>query len=428
MWVFVLSRKITGVFTREQELNALNADFPKNVFKHVGKTRALVMVPVDGDPLIEEIQLLADNSRLIPGGATLAWFQKDLREDILRTIEENEAKEKSTDDLKAEAMRGLADLLGSMGQLRGFAGRLPKDLKQKMQDHAKKCTDPDCGVTRIIAEDDKGEKMDAAPTGGGPFQVGDIVRVRKWEGRVEGLLWRDGNGLGMESLLDKDLIISSIQTGDEPGKFVADFEGVLPYVIPTSQLDLVRRPSSEPAPAGAAPVKVGDKVTWRDGASHVWTGTAIKPFPTKTPFTELPPTVEKFTDDLLSGVNRTAEYSHHDRFIVEMVEGGEMVCAAPRADMLKVVQAATPDAPGATAFRVGDKVTIVSGFESAELIFRDDMEPLVGKQGTVVRVSDDGDYAVKVDGDGSAWYWPASSLNLTEPAPTAAPSDSPQQP
>jgi hypothetical protein len=55
----------------------------------------------------------------------------------------------------------------------------------------------------------------------------------------------------MESLLDKDLTISSIQTGDEPGKFVADFEGVLPYVIPTSQLDLVRRPSSEPAPAAA---------------------------------------------------------------------------------------------------------------------------------------------------------------------------------
>lgn len=88
MWVFVLSKKITGAFTREQELNALNADFPKNVFKHVGKTRALVMVPVDGDPLIEEIQLLADNQRLVPGGASLAWFQEDLREDILRAIEE----------------------------------------------------------------------------------------------------------------------------------------------------------------------------------------------------------------------------------------------------------------------------------------------------------------------------------------------------
>jgi hypothetical protein len=109
MWVFVLSRKITGAFTVEQELNALNADFPKNVFKHVGKTRALVMVPVD-DYVVEEIQLLVDNPRLVPGGASLAWFQEDLREDILRTIEENEAEkgakwaEKSTDDLKAEAM------------------------------------------------------------------------------------------------------------------------------------------------------------------------------------------------------------------------------------------------------------------------------------------------------------------------------------
>jgi len=251
MWVFVISRKITGAFTVEQELNALNADFPKNVFKHVGKTRALVMVPVDGDPLIEEIQLLADNPRLVPGGASLAWFQEDLREDILRTIEENEVKKKSTDDLKEEAMSGFADLLDGMGTLRGFARRLPEDLKQQMRDHAKKCTDPDCGVSRILGEEDKGEKADVAPTGGGPFHVGDIVRVRKWEGRVEGLLWRDENGLGMESLLDKDLIISSIQTGDEPGKFVADFEGVLPYVIPTSQLDLVRRPSSEPAPAAA---------------------------------------------------------------------------------------------------------------------------------------------------------------------------------
>jgi hypothetical protein len=217
MWVFVLSRKITGAFTVEQERNALNADFPKNVFKHVGKTRALVMVPVDGDPLIEEIQLLADNPRLVPGGASLAWFQGDLREDILRTIEENEAKEKSTDDLKADAMSGLADLLGSMGKLRGFASHMPEDLKQQMRDHVKKCTDPDCGVTRILAEDDKGEKTDAAPTGGGPFQVGDIVRVRKC-GTIE-----------MLSVLGN-----------------ARIDG---WWFPLTQLDLVRRPSSEPVPA-----------------------------------------------------------------------------------------------------------------------------------------------------------------------------------
>lgn len=246
MWVFVISRKITGAFTVEQELNALNADFPKNVFKHVGKTRALVMVPVDGDPLIEEIQLLADNSRLIPGGATLAWFQKDLREDILRTIEENEAEkgakwaEKSTDDLKADVMSGLADLLSSMGQLRGFAGRLPEDLKQKMQDHAKKCTVPDCGVTRILAEEDKGEKADAAPTGGGPFQVGDIVRVRKWESYVgTSMGWYPG----MERLLDKEHEITEISG---TGNAVVDR-----LYVPLTQLDLVRRPSSEPAPAAA---------------------------------------------------------------------------------------------------------------------------------------------------------------------------------
>ena len=243
MWVFVLSRKITGAFTREQELNALNADFPKNVFKHVGKTRALVMVPVDGDPLIEEIQLLADNPRLVPGGASLAWFQEDLREDILRTIEENEVKEKSTDDLKAEAMSGLADLLGSIGQLRGFASRLPEDLKQQMRDHAKKCTDPDCGVNRILGEEDKGEKADATPTGGGPFQVGDIVRIRKWEGRVNGLTWQtNDNGHNMEDSLGKEYPITKIDHGD--GR-------VNSWWIPLTQLDLVCRPGSEPAPATA---------------------------------------------------------------------------------------------------------------------------------------------------------------------------------
>jgi hypothetical protein len=253
MWVFVLSRKITGAFTVEQELNALNADFPKNVFKHVGKTRALVMVPVE-DPMVDEIQLLADNPNLIPGSAKLSWFQEDLREDILRTIEENEVKEKPTDDLKAEVMRGFADLLGSMGQLRGFASRMPEDLKQQMRDHAKKCTDPDCGVNRLLAEEDKGA-------------------------------------------------------------------------------------------IGSVPVKVGDKVTWRDGASHVWTGTAIKPFPAKTPFTELPPGAARLTDDLSNGVNRLCEYSYHDRFIVEVVEDGEVIYKAPRVDMLKVVSDAAPDSP-----------------------------------------------------------------------------------
>jgi hypothetical protein len=211
------------------------------VFKHVGKTRALVMVPVDGDPTVDEIQILVDNPNLIPGSAKLSWFQEDLREDILRTIEENEAKEKSTDDLKAEAMRGLADLLGSMGQMRGFASRMPEDLKQQMRDHAKKCTDPDCGVTRILAEEDKGEKADAAPTGGGPFQVGDIVRVRKWEGEINGLPLRStemaaaaeaGGAIEMLSVLGN-----------------ARIDG---WWFPLSQLDLVRRPSSEPAPAGAS--------------------------------------------------------------------------------------------------------------------------------------------------------------------------------
>lgn len=239
MWVFVLSRKITGAFTVEQELNALNADFPKNVFKHVGKTRALVMVPVD-DYVVEEIQILVDNPNFIPGNAKLAWFQEDLREDILRTIEENEAKEKSTDDLKAEAMRGLADLLDSMGQLRGFASRMPEDLKQKMRDHAKKCTDPDCGATRILGEEDKGGKADAAPTGGGPFQVGDIVRVRKWEGQVAELGWWDF----MDEVLGGDRTITHIV--EEKGW--AKLDGLF---IPFSQLDLVRRPSSEPAPAAA---------------------------------------------------------------------------------------------------------------------------------------------------------------------------------
>ena len=243
MWVFVLSKKITGGFTVEQELNALNADFPKNVFKHVGKTRALVMVPIDGDPLIEEIQLLASHARFGPstqGGASLAWFQKDLQEDILRTIEENEVKEKSTDDLKAEAMSGLADLLGSIGQLRGFASRLPEDLKQQMRDHAKKCTDPDCGVNRILGEEDKGGKADAAPTGGGPFQVGDIVRVRKWEGQVADLGWWDF----MDEVLGGDRTITHIV--EEKGW--AKLDGLF---IPFSQLDLVRRPSSEPTPAAA---------------------------------------------------------------------------------------------------------------------------------------------------------------------------------
>jgi hypothetical protein len=240
MWVFVLSRKITGAFTVEQELNALNADFPKNVFKHVGKTRALVMVPVE-DPMVDEIQLLADNPNLIPGSAKLSWFQEDLQEDILRTIEENEVKEKPTDDLKAEVMRGFADLLGSMGQMRGFASRMPEDLKQQMRDHAKKCTDPDCGVTRILAEEDKVKKTDAAPTGGGPFQVGDIVRVRKWDDDDDaGLMWMDG----MQTLVEKDHVIAEFS---EAGNAV-----VGQYRIPTSQLDLVRRPSSEPAPAGAS--------------------------------------------------------------------------------------------------------------------------------------------------------------------------------
>lgn len=262
MWIFVISRKITGAFTPEQELCALDADFPKNVFKHVGKTRALVMIPVDVNTP-EEVQLLADNPNLIPGAAKLSWFQEDLREDILRTIEENEAKEKSTDDLKEEALSGIADLLGSMGSLRSFSRRMPEEIRQQMRDHAKKCTDPDCGVNRILAGEDKSEKTDAAPT---------------------------------------------------------------------------------------VPVKVGDKVMWRDGASHVWIGTAIRPFPAKTPFTELPPTAARLTDDLSNGVNRLCEYSYHDRFIVEITESGDVFHKVPRVDMLKVVRpgsepAATPAAP-----------------------------------------------------------------------------------
>lgn len=248
MWVFVISRKITGAFTPEQELLALDAEFPKNVFKYVNKKRVLVMIPVD-DYTVEEIQILVDNPNLTPGAAKLSWFQEDLRDDILRTIEENALKEKSTETLKEEALSGVADLLSSMGQLRGFSRRLPEEVKQQMRDHAEKCTDPDCGVNRMLAEVDKGEKADAAP------------------------------------------------------------------------------------------VKVGDKVTWRDGASHVWIGTAIRFFPAKTPFTELPPTAARLTDDLSNGVNRLCEYSYHDRFVVEIAEeNGEVFHKAPRVDMLKVVR------------------------------------------------------------------------------------------
>lgn len=241
MWVFVISRKTTGAFTPEQELCALEAEFPKNVFKHVNKKRALVMIPVDVNTP-EEVQLLADNPGLILGAAKLAWFQEDLREDILRTIEENEAKEKSTDDLKEEAMSGLADLLGSMGSLRSFSRRMPEEIRQQMRDHAKKCTDPDCGVNRILAGEDKGEKTDAAPAGGGPFQVGDIVRVRKWESYVgTNMGWHEG----MERLLEKEHEITEISN---TGNAVVDN-----LYVPLTQLDLVRHPGSEPASTPATP-------------------------------------------------------------------------------------------------------------------------------------------------------------------------------
>lgn len=110
---------------------------------------------------------------------------------------------------------------------------MPAELAEKLRQHHKHCGKIGCPVPKPP------EAKESGPTGSGDgeFRVGDIVRLRKWEGRVDGLTWYKG----MEKVLDQDQVIMKMSE-DHPSAQIGE---PYPFVWPLSQLDLVRRPSSE---------------------------------------------------------------------------------------------------------------------------------------------------------------------------------------